>query len=106
MDIVYATLRRSPTVTETHGEVGEVTAILWAHATSDDGLEHVSGRCEADRLDLLLYFLSFTPGRPQAPARAGALLARCYQASPAMRRRYLAPGDKSGLTPGSGGTTV
>lgn len=98
MDIVYASLCRRPSGIATEGELGEVTAALWAHASPDDGLQHVSGRCEADRLDLLLFFLSTMSGPHEAPARALLLLARCYEASAVLQRRYLCPGD----TPGQG----
>lgn len=99
MDLVHASLRRRHAVTATAGEVGEVVDVIWAQATRNDGLEHVLGRSAADRLDLLLYFLSSGPGVPcraDAPRRAADILARCYEASTVMRRRYLLPDDASG----------
>ncbi|GGS09236.1 hypothetical protein Snoj_13580 [Streptomyces nojiriensis] len=95
MDCVYTSLRRRPEVTPTPaGEVAEVLGILWAHATPKDGLEHISGSLDSDRVDLLLYFLSPDPNSPTAHGplhRAAALLARGHQRSPTLQRRYLPP---------------
>ncbi|MFG2236599.1 hypothetical protein ACGFNX_42600 [Streptomyces sp. NPDC048723] len=95
MDCVYTSLRRRPEVPPTWaGEVAEVLGILWAHTTPEDGLEHISGSLESDRVDLLLYFLSPDPTSPAAHGplhRAAALLARGHQRSPTLHRRYLPP---------------
>lgn len=100
MDCVYTSLRyrleASPALA---GEVAEVLGILWAHAAPEDGLEHIFGSLESDRVDLLLYFLSPDPTLPatQGPLyRAAALLARGHQASPTLRRRYLPPAGTPG----------
>ncbi|MGF1428610.1 hypothetical protein [Kitasatospora sp. LaBMicrA B282] len=99
MDIVYVSLfRRRPDEPVPPGEVAEVIGALWAHSTSDDGLQHASGRSEAERIDLLLYLLTHTedtPGTPTATAlhRVDELLARSQQASPVLGRRYL-PHDR------------
>ncbi|GAA2753204.1 hypothetical protein [Kitasatospora cinereorecta] len=96
MDVVYASLRRRRPEPARAGEVAEVVGALWAHALPSDGLEHATARSEDDRIDLLLYLLTRTPtplhpAAPGAVQRAGALLARCHRASPALYRRYLAP---------------
>ncbi|MFE5679993.1 hypothetical protein ACFQ7B_39965 [Streptomyces erythrochromogenes] len=95
MDCVYASLRRRPEAPPAAvGEAAEVVGILWAHTTPKDGLEHISGSLDSDRVDLLLYFLSPDPTSPAAHSplhRAAALLARGHQASPALKRRYLPP---------------
>ncbi|WP_052390268.1 hypothetical protein [Streptomyces sp. NRRL B-24484] len=94
MDIVYASLRRRCPGPVPPGEAAEVLAALWAHARPDDGLQHVSARIEDDRVDLLLYLLTRTPGPADAdagPARARALMDRSHLASPLLRRRYLPP---------------
>ncbi|KOV01103.1 MULTISPECIES: hypothetical protein [Streptomyces] len=95
MDCVYTSLRRRPEVSPAPaGEVAEVVGILWAHTTPKDGLEHISGSLDSDRVDLLLYFLSPDPTSPAAGGplhRAAALLTRGHQASPALMRRYLPP---------------
>ncbi|MFC5663621.1 hypothetical protein ACFP3U_11585 [Kitasatospora misakiensis] len=94
MDIIYASLhRRQQAAPEPAAEVAEVLGALWAHATPGDGLEHVTGRPEADRIDLLMYLATATATRPvaDAPCRAEALLTRCHDASPLLRRRYLPP---------------
>ncbi|MFC9330392.1 hypothetical protein [Kitasatospora sp. NPDC057015] len=95
MDIVYASLmRRGTTAPYGAGEAAEIIDALWAHAAHHDGLEHASASIEPDRVDLLLYLLSRTPpdlAAPTALQRAAALLARCHQASPLLRRRYLPP---------------
>ncbi|MEV6578907.1 hypothetical protein AB0M92_12200 [Streptomyces sp. NPDC051582] len=109
MDCVYTSLRRRPEAPPTReGEVAEVLGILWAHTTPEDGLEHISGSVESERVDLLLFFLSPDPPAPApAPAargplhRAAALLVRGHQRSPALQRRYLPPAGAPG--PHAGG---
>ncbi|MET9687073.1 hypothetical protein ABZY81_01140 [Streptomyces sp. NPDC006514] len=100
MDCVYTSLRRRPEVPPTPaGEVAEVLGILWAHTTPTDGLEHISGSLDGDRVDLLLYFLSPDPTSPAAHGplhRAAALLARGHQRSPTLQRRYLPPAGAPG----------
>ncbi|MFE3585731.1 hypothetical protein [Streptomyces vinaceus] len=100
MDCVYTSLRRRPEAPPAEaGEVAEVLGILWAHAIPEDGLEHISGSLDKDRVDLLLYFLSPRPVPPAARGplhRAAALLARGHQASPTLRRRYLPPAGEAG----------
>ncbi|WBP91218.1 hypothetical protein [Kitasatospora cathayae] len=95
MDIVYASLqRRQPAEPTEPCEVAEVLGALWAHATPADGLEHASGRSEADRVDLLLYLRTLDPTAADTRTelhRASDLLARCHQAAPVLRRRYLPP---------------
>lgn len=95
MDIVYASLTRRATAGEPPpGETAEILGALWAHATSDDGLEHASCRPESDRVDLLLYLLTRPADTPDTPSplhRAQALLTRSHQASPLLRSRYLPP---------------
>ncbi|NUS12134.1 MAG: hypothetical protein HOY69_12145 [Streptomyces sp.] len=92
MDIVYASLHRMSADAAADDEVPEVLDILWAHTVAADGLEHVSGRVEADRVDLLLFLAPQAPTAPlSAGDRAAALLARCHRASPLMRHRYLPP---------------
>jgi hypothetical protein len=95
MDIVYTALQRRLTSDPIPpGEVAEVIDALWAHSAPEDGLEHASGRAGADRIDLMLYLLGPDPSRPAGPGaahRAAALLTRCHQASPVLRRHYLAP---------------
>ncbi|MFB8205993.1 hypothetical protein [Kitasatospora purpeofusca] len=93
MDVVYASLhRRQRAAPEPAAELAEALGALWAHATPGDGLEHVTGCPEADRIDLLMYLS--TAARPQGDAvcRVEALLVRCHDASPLLRRRYLPPG--------------
>jgi hypothetical protein len=93
MDIVYASLhRRQLDEPAPPTEVAEVLDALWAHVTPADGLEHVFGQTERDRVDLLLYLRASarsTRNAPDAVHRAGVLLARSHQASPMLRRRYL-----------------
>ncbi|WKD31484.1 hypothetical protein [Streptomyces xanthophaeus] len=105
MDCVYTSLRRRPEAPPTSaGEVAEVLGILWAHTTPEDGLEHISGSAESDRVDLLLYFLSPAPDSPalNSPAahgplhRTAALLARGHERSPTLQRRYLPPAGAPG----------
>ncbi|MFE2553949.1 hypothetical protein ACFXGI_36330 [Streptomyces sp. NPDC059355] len=100
MDCVYTSLRHRPEVPPTSaGEVAEVLGILWAHTSPEDGLEHISGSLDSDRVDLLLYFLSADPAPPAAHGplhRAAALLARGHQASPTLQRRYLPPAGAPG----------
>ncbi|KOU32002.1 hypothetical protein ADK52_02240 [Streptomyces sp. WM6372] len=100
MDCVYTSLRRRPEAPPAVAhEVAEVLGILWAHTTPEDGLEHISGSLESDRVDLLLYFLSPDPASPAAHGplhRAAALLARGHQASPTLQRRYLQPSGAPG----------
>ncbi|MFE5768048.1 hypothetical protein ACFQ7O_06790 [Streptomyces sp. NPDC056485] len=95
MDCVYTSLRHRPEAPPARaGEVAEVVGILWAHTTPEDGLEHISGSVESERVDLLMYFLSPDPTAPAAHGplhRAAALLARGHQRSPALQRRYLPP---------------
>lgn len=97
MDVVYASLfRRQPAEPASPGEVAEVLGAVWAHATPNDGLDHTSGRAEANRIDLLFYLITQAagpgdPGAPDAVHRTEALLMRCYRASPLVRRRYLPP---------------
>jgi len=98
LDIVYVSLdRRTAPEADPAGEIAEAVGALWAHATAEDGLEHVSGHAGSSRLDLLLYLLVLAPGSgpavaaPCATERAAALLARCHRASPVWRRRYLPP---------------
>jgi len=93
MDIVYASLhRRYPAEAAPPGEKAEVLGALWAHALPADGLEHVSVRSEADRVDLLLYLLS-TPDPATHPAdhRAHAVITRSHRASSLLHQRYLPP---------------
>ncbi|MFI1154109.1 hypothetical protein [Streptomyces sp. NPDC020817] len=100
MDCVYASLRHRPEALPTLArEVAEVLGILWAHTTPEDGLEHISGSLDSDRVDLLLYFLSPDPTSPATHGplyRAAALLARGHQASPTLQRRYLPPAGALG----------
>ncbi|MFG3096021.1 hypothetical protein [Streptomyces sp. NPDC048202] len=95
MDIVYASLsRRSAAGLPPSGEATEVLGVLWAHATPGDGLEHISCRTEADRVDLLLYLLthpSDTSEVRSSPHQVEDLLNRSHRASPLLRRRYLPP---------------
>ncbi|MFF2042537.1 hypothetical protein ACFVVX_19120 [Kitasatospora sp. NPDC058170] len=92
MDIVYASLhRRQPTAPEPDGELAEVMGALWAHATPADGLEHVTGRTEVDRIDLLIFLATPALSLADAPSRAEVLLGRCHEASPLLSRRYLPP---------------
>lgn len=106
MDCVYTSLRyRLEASPARAGEVAEVLGILWAHTAPEDGLEHIFGSLESDRVDLLLYFLSPDPTSPAAQGplhRAAALLARGHQASPTLRRRYLPPAGAP--DPQAGGT--
>nr|BEK64524.1 hypothetical protein KPHV_17510 [Kitasatospora purpeofusca] len=93
MDVVYASLhRRQQAAPEATAELAEVLGALWAHATAGDGLEHVTGRPEEDRIDLLMYLSTAAGPRGDALCRVEALLTRCHDASPLLRRRYLPPG--------------
>ncbi|MFI1164940.1 hypothetical protein ACH4UM_15305 [Streptomyces sp. NPDC020801] len=95
MEIVYTSLnRRGRGLTDPISEVSEVLGTLWAHTTSEDGLEHASGRAERDRVDLLMYLLTLDPTAPgfrSATCRINDLLHRCHAASPLMQHRYLPP---------------
>jgi hypothetical protein len=95
MDIVYASLPRRPAAgPPPPGETTAVLGALWAHATPDDGLEHITCRTQPDRIDLLLYLLTrprHAPGPRNPLHRATALLNRSHQASPLLRNRYLPP---------------
>ena len=95
MDIVYTSLQRRPAAQpQPAGEVAEVLGILWAHTTPEDGLEHICGSLDSDRVDLLMYLLPSDPTAHTAHGplrRAAALLARSHHASPALHRRYLPP---------------
>ena len=94
VDIVYTSLDRRPAIRPAPaGEVAEVLDALWAHTTPDDGLEHVSGNAEPDRINLLLFLLPPDTDHAAADAahRAARLLARCHQASPLLQHRYLTP---------------
>ncbi|MEU6479891.1 hypothetical protein ABZ858_23985 [Streptomyces sp. NPDC047017] len=95
MDIAYSCLKRRVGVpAEPASEVAEVLGALWAHAVPEDGLEHALGRAEEERFDLLIYLLTLDPTAPgfrSVTHRAHALLTRCHEASPLMRRRYLPP---------------
>ncbi|WKV70879.1 hypothetical protein AW27_004705 [Streptomyces sp. PCS3-D2] len=95
MDCVYTSLRRRPEVPPAGvGEVAEVVGILWAHTAPKDGLEHIAGSLDSDRVDLLFYFLSADPASPAVHSplhRAATLLARGHQASATLKRRYLPP---------------
>lgn len=100
MDIVYTSLRRRPaTPSQPAGEVAEVLGILWAHATPEDGLEHITASLNDDRVDLLMYLLPSDPTTPTAHRplhRAAALLDRSHRASPVLHRRYLPPAGTGG----------
>ncbi|WP_030941399.1 hypothetical protein [Streptomyces sp. NRRL S-646] len=105
MDIVYTSLRRRTRAPdEPASELVEALSTLWAHATLEDGLEHVSGRSEWDRVDFLMYLLTNDCGALgfcSAVYRASSLLRRCHEASALMQRRYLppdAPKDVLGVT--------
>ncbi|WP_042373081.1 hypothetical protein [Streptacidiphilus neutrinimicus] len=95
MDLVYASLdRRAAAAPEPAQEVSELLGALWAHAAPDDGLEHITGRAEDQRVDLLFFLLTTDPAAPGARSavdRTEALLRRCHQASPSVHRRYLPP---------------
>lgn len=82
------------------GEVAQVLGIPWAHTTPEDGVEHITGSLQDDRVDLLMYLLLPDPAPPRTHSplcRAAALLARSHHALPAPHRRYLPPAG----TPGS-----
>ncbi|WP_037606851.1 hypothetical protein [Streptacidiphilus rugosus] len=93
MDVVYTFLTRRAPVADQTAEVSEAVDVLWAHAEPDDRLEHAGGRAEADRLDLLLFFLPADGTEPDhsAEQRAVALMRRAHRASPLLRGRYLTP---------------
>ncbi|MEU9129615.1 hypothetical protein AB0D08_16160 [Kitasatospora sp. NPDC048540] len=93
MEAAYASLihRRSGEPVPSD-ERAEIVDVLWAHALSDDGLQHVSARPAPGRIDLLLYFLGRScAGDPDAVERAHALISRSHRASPWLNRRYLPP---------------
>lgn len=101
MDLVYTSLRRRgearPRPTAESTELAEVLGILWAHTAPADGLEHITGTVEGDRIDLLMFYLSATAATPAGASgrdcveRAAALLSRSHQASPVLHQRYLPP---------------
>ncbi|MFF1792290.1 hypothetical protein ACFVX9_38235 [Kitasatospora sp. NPDC058243] len=112
MDVIYAALHRrqsagpvpageaaeaaEATEVDKAGEAAEVRAVLWAHARPDDGLQHITVRSEADRVDLLVYLASRDPAVAEDTlSRAHVLIARGHQASPLMRRRYQPPAPPS-----------
>ncbi|GLW70281.1 hypothetical protein Kpho02_25800 [Kitasatospora phosalacinea] len=112
MDIVYASLgRKEAAGPAPDGEAAEVLAALWAHARPTDALQHITVRCEPERVDLLLYLLTRPTAAPapapapvpaaDLPARAPSedtakdplavahdLVTRSHQASPTLRWRY------------------
>ncbi|WP_030463927.1 hypothetical protein [Kitasatospora sp. NRRL B-11411] len=91
MDVVHTGLERrrtAPVAAAT--EEAEAVDALWAHADPGDGLEHITARSCADRIDFLLFYLSRTPGRPSDAAdRAHLLITAAHRASPLLRQRYL-----------------
>ncbi|MGW4697831.1 hypothetical protein ACWEO1_36255 [Kitasatospora cineracea] len=100
MDIVYASLHRKDTTPHASaGEADEVLATLWAHARPADAIRHITVRCEADRIDLLIYLAA--PDRPRTDPQAVVhqLLIRALHASPLLSQRYLLDTDKHPLSP-------
>ncbi|MFK0192822.1 hypothetical protein [Kitasatospora sp. NPDC090308] len=108
MDVVYASLHRKDTAGRPRdGEAEEIQAVLWAHARPTDAVQHITVRCESERVDLLLYLLTRpttdaapATGHPAAPAEATAkdslavahsLITRSHRASPMLQRRYQPP---------------
>ncbi|GGV16832.1 hypothetical protein GCM10010495_34020 [Kitasatospora herbaricolor] len=92
MEIVYASLiHRQSGEAVPPGEGAEVVDVLWAHARSGDGLQHVSASPEPGRVDLLLYLTQGACDAPDAVRRAHALIARSHRISPWLNGRYLPP---------------
>ncbi|MFI5982548.1 hypothetical protein ACIBEA_16935 [Streptomyces sp. NPDC051555] len=93
MEIVYASLvLRRPDECATQQTAAEAVDALWAHALPEAGLQHVSARCEAGRIDFLLYLMSPAElGVPAAEYRAHTLIAHGQRTSPLLNLLFLPP---------------
>lgn len=61
-------------------EVDRLVDALWAHAAPVQGLEHVHGRAEASRVDLIFFFRQNDHAKDVAH-RALDMLCHCHEAS-------------------------
>lgn len=73
-------------------EVDRLVDALWAHADPVQGLEHVRGRAEASRVDLIFFFRQIDIDYANDVAhRVLDMLCRCHEASSLLATIYEHP---------------